>query len=95
MNREVGQGYVELVPGEQGDCGKIVGYVDDGAYGYANSDPAVLSQVLTRKYNLLEEWMSANKLVINPDKTNLVVMGTMKIEEKRKQVTIQAGEFKI
>jgi hypothetical protein len=42
-------------PGGKGDCGELVGYVDDGAYSYANKDPAVLSQVLTRKYGLLEE----------------------------------------
>ena len=71
------------------------GYVDDGAYSYAHRDPGVLSQVLTRKYNLLEEWISGNKLVINPDKTHLMVMGSKKIMAKRQQVSIQAGGFTI
>jgi hypothetical protein len=31
--------------GGDGDCGDMVGYVDDGAYSYAHSDPSVLSQV--------------------------------------------------
>ena len=35
-------------------------------------------EVLTNKYNLLEEWMHANKLVINPDKTHLMVMASKK-----------------
>ena len=47
----------------------MIGYVDDGAYSYARSDPATLSEVLTRKYGLLEEWINANRLVINADKT--------------------------
>jgi hypothetical protein len=88
----------ELVPVELGgksDCGTMVGYVDDGAYSYAHTDPTVLSQVLTRKYNLLEDWISGNKLVINPDKTHLMVMGPKKIANKRKQVSIQAGTFTI
>ena len=82
-------------PGGKGDCGELVGYVDDGAYSYANKDPAVLSQVLTRKYELLEEWISGNKLVINPDKTHLMVMGPKKISARRNQVSIQAGPFTI
>ena len=37
----------DLVQGEGVGCGVLVGYVDDGAYSFAHSDPAVLSQVLT------------------------------------------------
>ena len=83
------------VEGGAGDCGEMVGYVDDGAYSYAHKDPRVLSQVLNRKYSLLEEWISANKLVINPDKTHLMVMGTRRVSVMRKQVSIQAGQFTI
>ena len=56
---------------QQAGCGELVGYVDDGAYSYAHNDPVVLSSVLTEKYNLLEDWMNNNMLVINPDKTHL------------------------
>ena len=48
----------------QEGCGELVGYVDDGAYSYANNSSAVLSRVLTEKYQVLEEWMNNNKLVI-------------------------------
>ena len=82
-------------PGGRGDCGTMVGYVDDGAYSYAHRDPAVLSQVLNRKNNLLEDWISGNKLVINPDKTHLMVMGPKRIQARRLQVSIQAGGFNI
>ena len=70
----------------------LVGYVDDGAYSYAYDNPAVLS-VLSAKYGRLAEWMNANKLVINADKTHLMVMGKRNSEEKRKQVCMMAGEF--
>ena len=46
-----------------GDCGELVGYVDDRAYSYAHSDPTVISRVLNEKYKQLEEWMNNNKLV--------------------------------
>ena len=89
------QGLGQVVPGGNGDCGTMVGYVDDGAFSYAHSDPAILSQVLTRKYNLLENWISGNKLVINPEKTHLMVLGSRKIAAQRRNVCIQAGEFVI
>ena len=79
--------------GGGGDCGELVGYVDDGAYSYAHSDPAVISRVLTEKYNMLEEWMSNNKLVINPDKTHIMVIGTKKSALQRHQVSMMAGGF--
>ena len=83
------------VPGQAlGDCGEMVGYVDDGAYSYAHPNPAVLSQVLTAKYNLLEDWMNSNKLVINPDKTHLMVMASRN-NKKRVEVSLQAGEYTI
>ena len=69
----------------------MIGYVDDGAYSYAHSDPAILSEVLTRKYNVLEEWVNANKLVINADKTHLMVLGPKKISKKRDLVSIQSA----
>ena len=83
-----------IVPAE-GSCGELVGYVDDGAYSYAHTDPVVLSRVLTEKYNLLEDWMNNNKLVINPDKTHMMVMGTKKAVLPRQQVTMMAGNFSI
>ena len=77
------------------DCGLLVGYVDHGAYSYSSKDPALLSQVLSAKYKKLEEWMNSNKLVINPDKTHLMVMADKKDSVKRKLVTLQAGEHMI
>ena len=73
----------------------MVGYVNDGAFSYAHEDPVVLSQVLNKKYSLLEDWINGNKLVINQDKTHLMVMGPKKISAKRHLVSIQAGEFTI
>ena len=63
------QGQVRAAPGEavaqDGQCGTLVGYVDGGAYSYAHKDPAILTEVLSRKYDLLEDWMNSNKLVVN------------------------------
>jgi hypothetical protein len=80
---------------EERDCGELVGYVDVGACSFAHKDPEVLSQVLTRKYGMLEEWMNSNTLVVNPDKTHLMVMGTKRMAAGRRNVTMQAGDFTI
>ena len=73
----------------------MVGYVDDGAFSYAHKDPAVMSEVLTRKYSMLEDWMNGNKLVVNPDKTHVMVMGSKKMAANRRRVSMKAGEFTI
>ena len=62
---------------------------------YAHQDPVVLLQVLNKKYSLLEDWINGNKLVINQDKTHLMIMGPKKISSKRQLVSIQAGIFTI
>ena len=76
-------------------CGILVGYVDDGGYCYSNPDPVVLSNVLTDKFIRLAEWMNSNKLVLNPDKTHLMVMGNRRHAELRSQVRVMAGESSI
>ena len=40
------------------------------------SDPVELSTKLTEKYNVLAEFLTANKLKVNDDKTHLLVMST-------------------
>ena len=79
---------------EQGGeaCGELVGYVDDGAYSFGHADPKVLSEVLTEKYTQLEDWMNKNRLVINPEKTHLMVIGSDKTARSRQQVNMMAGE---
>ena len=39
--------------------------------------------------------MNNNKLVINPDKTHIMVMGSRKSAVLRQQVSMMAGEFLI
>ena len=39
----------EVQLGEVDNCGELVGYVDDGAYGYAHHDPITLSMVVSMR----------------------------------------------
>ena len=87
-----GVGHEDHGDREEG-CGELVGYVDDGAYSFGHYDPKVISQVLTKKYNQLENWMVNNKLVINAEKTHLMVIGSRKSAKARQLVYMMAGEY--
>ena len=50
-----------------------------------------LSATLSEQYKKLAEYMGDNKLVINADKTHLVVMGTERFSAERPLVQINAG----
>jgi hypothetical protein len=56
--------------------------VDDSTFSFGHSDPEVLSAALTRQYSEISKYMEANRLVINDDKTHLVVMGTQSMLAK-------------
>ena len=72
-------------------CGSLVNYVDDGTYSFSSKDPRTLSTILTNKYRAITNYMESNMLVINDEKTHLVVMGRKKIDSVRCEVTLQAG----
>ena len=72
-------------------CGSLCCYVDDSTFMYSSSDPAQLSDKLSMQYRNIAEYMGDNKLVINNDKTHLLVMGSKKHEEARMMVHINTG----
>ena len=55
----------------------------------------VSSACLSSKYKKLADWMHANKLVLNSDKTHLMVMGSRRHVALRSQVKVMAGDFEI
>ena len=71
------------------DCGSTVCYVDDSTYSHGEKDPEALSNNLSEQYSKISAYMAANKLVINGDKTHLVVMGKNKMQAKKQEVFIQ------
>ena len=76
-------------------CGGLVTYVDDGTCTVVHNDPSTLSETLSDKYSVVEDYMTSNKLVINGDKTHLVVMGSKKMSRSRQAVSMKAGDFTI
>ena len=70
-------------------------YVDDCTFSHGDSDPASLSVTLTAQYKTISDYMAANRLVINADKTHLVVMGTKATAKRRDEVSLLAGQHLI
>ena len=60
------------------ECGGVCCYADDSTYTATGSDPLELSEKLSEKYNVLANFLTANKLKVNDDKTHLLVMSTRK-----------------
>ena len=57
-------------------CGGIAVYADDSTYTVSDSDLNALSDKLSDKFSLMANYLTANKLKVNSDKTHLVVMCT-------------------
>ena len=65
--------------------------MDDSTYMFSSADPTVLTDKLSEQYRRLSRYMGDNRLVINDDKTHLLVMGTPRFVEARKEVRIETG----
>ena len=63
-------------------CGSICSFADDSTYTKSDKDPEKLTNDIKTKFNDLSSYMAKNKLVLNSDKTHLLIM-TSNILHKR------------
>ena len=63
------------------ECGSICCYADDSTYSAQGSCAEDLSEKLSEKYKAIADFLTANRLKVNDDKTHLLVMTT---RQKRK-----------
>ena len=57
-------------------CGGISCFADDSSFSKSNKNPTVLNEEIKEKYSEISEYMAANRLVLNSDKTHLLVMAS-------------------
>ena len=70
----------------------MVNFFDYVTVYYADKNPEVISQKLSDHYSTIEEYMNSNRLVINSDKTHLIVLaGRGASAARRMDVQVQAG----
>ena len=58
------------------DCGGLACFADDSSYSYSGHDPVKINEDIKHSYNLVSEYMAANKLILNSEKTHLMVMAS-------------------
>ena len=63
-------------------CGGITCFADDSSVTISNSDPKLLNLEIKEKYQEISEYMASNKLVLNSDKTYLLVMASQQKHKK-------------
>ena len=72
-------------------CGLLCAYVDDSTYSYSCTDPSELNQRLNTMYRTLATYFSDNRLVINGDKTKLIVVEHGKYGNARDNILVDTG----
>ena len=67
------------------ECGGLSAFVDDSTYQVSSSSVEELSQKLSTQHRKLADYMGDTGLVINDDKTHLIVIaqGRMKTRERK------------
>jgi hypothetical protein len=60
------------------DLLKVVLFADDSNLAIRGKDPKILSQIMTAELANISDWFSANRLLLNPNKTKLIVFRSRK-----------------
>ena len=78
--------------------GDMVTFVDDSTNYFGHKDPQIVKAVTQRNYDTIENYMNANLLKINGDKTHLLILtkgdgtaGGVAAEQRREAINVQAG----
>ena len=56
------------------ECGGICAFADDSTFSISRSDTTELNEALNAKYQTISDYMAANKLMLNADKTHVLVL---------------------
>ena len=63
-------------------CGGICCFADDSSYTMSSKDPKKLSEDISAKYSDIAQYMGQNKLVLNSEKTQVIVMASSRRHKK-------------
>ena len=64
------------------ECETICCYADDSTYTFSAKDPQKLTKVIANKYQNIANYMSQNKLVLNSNKTHLLIIASLQKHRK-------------
>jgi hypothetical protein len=69
--------YVNDLPSAT-DLLKVVLFADDSNLILRGKEPGIVSELMTAELEKVSDWFSANKLLLNPEKTKLIVFKSIK-----------------
>ena len=75
--------------------GDMVTFVDDATHYFADNDADKVTEKISQKFEIIEKYMNENKLVINGDKSHLVVLRKRAQEMEASRVVLRAGNHVI
>ena len=76
------------------ECGGVAVYADDSTYTASDTDQVRLSEKLSEKFEVMADYLTANRLKVNSDKTHLMVMTTQqnrRLHPTTVNITTEAG----
>ena len=76
-----------------GKCGGVCTFADDSTLSLSNKDPEALRGAIKNKYKAISEYMSQNKLILNSDKTHLLIMSSSRKHQRfgNFEITLDTG----
>ena len=79
--------------GSCNSCGHICCFADDSTYSQSETSPAVLKEKIDAQYRRISKYMACNKLVLNDDKTHLLVMAPKQLRKNHGNfgITLNTG----
>ena len=79
----------------ESDTGQTTLYVDDDTEQESDERPEILQSKLQRRVDNITEWLSDNRMVVEPNKTKLIVSMTKELKSRRfpdLQLSIKVGD---
>ena len=73
----------------------VICYIDDTTNIISCKDKEKLHNYIQRYYYLINSYYSANKLLLNEDKTQLLITCKNNLRQTTEDIIIQAGEYTI
>ena len=75
------------------ECGGLCIFADDSTYSASSKDTGELKETIKEKYKVIADYMSKNKLILNSDKTHLLVMTSARNHQRHGNfgITLDTG----
>ena len=79
------------------ECGSLCIFADDSTFSASSNDIGQLKKTIKEKYEVIADYMGKNKLVLNSEKTHLLVMSSSRnhLQHGNFGVTLDTGKEKI